>query len=75
MRGWATAERLREQGINAYGFDLVDNLKFWREPQRSVRRFVVAPPVGPVLLFAGGAFDLVYSFGVISLLPLATARE
>ena len=61
----ATAERLRQQGIDAYGFDLVENVKFWREQQRSVSRFVVAAPVDPVLPFAGGAFDLVYSFGVI----------
>ena len=61
----ATAERLREQGIDAYGFDLVENVKFWREQQRSASRFVVAAPVDPVLPFADGAFDLVYSIGVI----------
>jgi SAM-dependent methyltransferase len=61
----ATAERLREQGIDAYGFDLVENVKFWREQQRPINRFVVATPVDPVLPFADGAFDFVYSFGVI----------
>jgi SAM-dependent methyltransferase len=61
----ATVERLRHQGIDAYGFDLVENVKFWREQQRSARRFVVAAPVDPVLPFASCTFDLVYSFGVI----------
>ncbi len=61
----ATAERLRELGIDAYGFDLVENVKFWRQQQRPVDRFVVAAPVDPVLPFADGAFDFVYSIGVI----------
>ena len=51
----ATAARLREQGIDAYGFDLVENVKFWREQKRSASRFVVAAPVDPVLPFADGA--------------------
>jgi SAM-dependent methyltransferase len=61
----ATVERLREHGVDAYGFDLVENVKFWREQKRPPDRFVVAAPIDPLLPFADGTFDLVYSFGVI----------
>lgn len=61
----ATVERLREHGVDAYGFDLVENVKFWRAQKRPADRYVVAAPIDPLLPFADGAFDLVYSIGVI----------
>ena len=61
----ATVERLCEHGIAAYGYDLIENVKFWVLQGRSTARYAVAAPVDPVLPFDNGVFDLLFSFGAI----------
>jgi SAM-dependent methyltransferase len=60
-----TVERLVEHGVDAYGFDLLENVKYWQGYGRRPDRYVVTAPVDPVLPYADGAFDFVFSFGVI----------
>ena len=60
-----TVERLVEHGVDAHGFDLIENVKYWRQFGRSFDRYTVTAPVDPVLPYDGGSFDLVFSFVVI----------
>lgn len=61
----ATVERLVEHGFDAHGFDLLENVKYWKRLGRPVDRYVVSAAVDPVLPYADGTFDALYSFGVI----------
>ena len=60
-----TVERLVEHGIDAHGFDLIENVKFWERYGRPNSRYVVTAPIDPVLPYDDGTFDLVFSFGAI----------
>ena len=60
-----TVERLVEHGIDAHGFDLLENVKYWQRFGRPQGRYVVTAPIDPVLPYDDGAFDMVFSFGVI----------
>jgi SAM-dependent methyltransferase len=61
----ATVQRLLELGIDAYGFDLLEQAPLWAAAGHSPDRFVVAGPQHLDLPFADGAFDCVCSFGVL----------
>jgi len=52
-------------GIDAHGFDLVENLPYWSQLDHPKDRFVVTSPWRLELPYADQSFDMVYSFGVI----------
>ncbi len=56
---------LLEQGYDAYGVDLPALVRFWREAQMPTDRMFCIDPGSFALPFVDGAFDFVYTFGVI----------
>jgi SAM-dependent methyltransferase len=60
-----TVERLIKHGVDAHGFDLVENVKYWERFGRPHDRYVVTAPIDPILPYEDGCFDFVFSFGVI----------
>lgn len=61
----ATVQRLAEHGLDAYGFDLIEQTPIWAAAGRPVDRYVVTSPLHLDLPFPDGSFDCVYSFGVL----------
>lgn len=57
--------RLVEQGYDAHGVDLLENVKYWAALERDPNRFVIVEPARLELPYADGSFDAVVSFGVI----------
>ncbi len=61
----AMVQSLLDLGYDAYGFDLIEQIPIWAAAGRSPDRFLVTDPLCLELPFDDGAFDCVFSFGVL----------
>ncbi|WP_431284851.1 class I SAM-dependent methyltransferase [Humitalea sp. 24SJ18S-53] len=61
----AMVESLLGLGYDAYGFDLMEQTPLWVAAGRSTDRYLVTDPLRLELPFDDGAFDCVFSFGVL----------
>lgn len=61
----ATVQRLNEHGLDAHGFDLLEQAPVWAAANRPRDRFVITGPLELALPFPDASFDCVFSFGVL----------